>query len=180
MPESHSRSLLKEQNGNPTERRASHTNSLETEVPAALSTVSSHAWLTLHAFLQRPFRSLLPFQMPGRPRESFLLTATYKAHATQASCSCSSPETGHMLLPFWNLSDYPWDTQNQLPFARCCMPSLPQVLSFSPGQYLSSHYFNHASRVQQRGLGGELVRVIFCLPYWGEQTGLFDLPVFSQ
>lgn len=86
-----------------------------------------------------------------------------------------------MLPPLWNLSAYPWDSLHQLPFARCCVLFLPQVLSFfSPGQYLSSHYFKCASRVQQRGLGGELVGVIFCLPYWGEQTGLFDLLVFSQ
>lgn len=131
----------------------------------------------------RPFCGFLqrPFQMPGCPQESFLLTAICKAHPSLVSCSLASSEpTGHMLSSFWNLSDYHWDTLYWLPFARCCVFSLPQVLSFSPGKYLSSHYFNHASRVQQRDLGGELVGWVCCLLYWGEQTDLFDLPVFSQ
>lgn len=61
--------------------------------------------------------------------------------------------------------DHPWDPLYQLPFARGCVLSLPQGLSFSPEKYLSSHYFNRTSRAQQRGLGGELVRFL-CLLYW--------------
>lgn len=110
-------------------RRVSHTSSLQPEVPVTLSTISSHGWLT-NAFLQRPFRSLLSFQMPGRPRESFLLT-------------------GHMLLPFRSLSDHSWDTTlAALCKVLCAFPTSGFIVS--PGQYLSSHYFKRASRVQQR------------------------------
>ena len=65
------------------------------------------------------------------------------------SLQARSSEATGFPLPFQNLSNCSWDSSTpspQLPFWRCCLLFLLQVLSFSPRKYLSSHYFNHASR----------------------------------